>query len=163
MIRETIWKSTFSRLQEKPLRFTRGQALLLCSPWPLLRSQFAPPNLLCRQGFGRYAPRLRALDGAGWRGTGTLRRWLRGAGKKREARGKTGDTVTIRGRNRRPDPATASNSQAALQGRKRGPSQRPERIRPIPQHDPTAPRLRRWTALKPAVSTPKHPDSEIST
>ena len=39
----------------------QGAGALPCLPSHLLRSQFAPPNLLCRQGFGRYAPRYAPL------------------------------------------------------------------------------------------------------
>ena len=69
-----------------PLGITRGQAFFALPPLPPLHSQFATPSLLCRQGF---ASPLRALDGAVWRGTGSLRGWLRGAGKEGELGGAT--------------------------------------------------------------------------
>lgn len=48
------------RRQEKPSDSPRGRRFAL-PPEHLLRYQFAPPNLLCRQGFGRYAPRYAPL------------------------------------------------------------------------------------------------------
>jgi len=106
MIRETIWKSTFSypwdkvavlqdppppsRLKEKPLRFTKGQALLLYPPSLFFAS--SSPRLTCYAVKGSVAtlPAYAPLTAQVGEALGRYEDGSGGQAKREKRRGKQG-------------------------------------------------------------------------